>query len=334
MPSILYIGGTGNLSAPCVEESLKQGWSVSVVNRGKRPVPEGVQQIVCDIRRPGSLAEALEGRRFDAAADFLTFNREQLRMTLDALKDRTGRYLFISTASAYKKPAGPYPLTEETPLGNPFWEYSAEKGRCEAYLAGQSEIPWTVVRPSHTYGPSWIPSPFGSDTWTPAGRILRGAPVISPGDGTSLWTLTHTRDFARAFAALAGCDAASGQAFHITSEEYMTWDRVYTLLGEALGTAPRIEHVPSEVVRRLNPERGASLLGDKAVSAVFDNSKIRTLLPGWRAEIPFREGIRESLAWYDARPDRKTEHPGTNREIDGILSAWERCLKALGTAGE
>ncbi|PWC06224.1 NAD-dependent epimerase/dehydratase family protein [Mycetocola zhujimingii] len=304
--SILVLGGTGIISSASVALAAERGWEVTVVNRGAskdRPLGQGIETLQADVRDPESLTAAIGDRSFDVVADFLSFTPDQLH--LDTFRDRTGQYIFISSASAYQKPPAYSPVTESTPLRNPFWEYSRNKIACEDVLVAEyraSGYPITIVRPSHTYDRTALPTLGG---WTDIERMRRGAPVIVHGDGTTQWTLTHTRDFAVGFVGLFGRDAAIGDTFHITGDQAPTWDAIYAALGRAAGVEPVLVHVPSEAIAAASPERGAGLLGDKAHSMVFDNSKLKALVPDFRQSTFFEDGAREIIEWYDADASRR-----------------------------
>jgi nucleoside-diphosphate-sugar epimerase len=332
---VLFIGGTGNISSACTRRALEKNVEVIHLNRGTRSekVPQGVTTLRADIRNADEVRRALGGMRFDSVTQWLGYLPEHVETDIARFRDRTAQYVFISSASAYRKPL-PHPvITESTPLGNPFWEYSQNKIACERLLERaweDSRFPYTVVRPSHTYDDGWIPTCFGSRDYTVARRILDGKEIVVPGDGQSLWTLTHASDFARGFIGLLGNPTAIGQAFHITSDEFLTWETIHQTIGLALGAGPRIVHVPSDFVARVCPERGKSLLGDKAHSAIFDNSKIKRYVPEFRATIPFAEGIRRSLAWLDAHPESKKVDAVIDGEYAKVLEAWWRAMGAVG----
>jgi nucleoside-diphosphate-sugar epimerase len=223
-------------------------------------------------------------------------------------------------------------ITESTPVGNPYWIYARNKIACEGVLGRAWEadgFPYTVVRPSHTYDDGWIPSCFGSRDYTIARRVLDGKSIVVHGDGQSLWTLTHASDFARGFVGLLGNPAAIGQVFHITSDENLTWDAIHAAIGSALGVEPRIVHVPSEFIAAVCPERGAALLGDKTHTAIFDNTKIKRYVPAFRAEVPFVEGVRQSLAWFDGHPAAKAIDPRIDAEYETVLAAWREAMGAV-----
>ncbi|QGN56630.1 NAD-dependent epimerase/dehydratase family protein [Nostocoides sp. HKS02] len=326
--SVLFIGGTGVISSACTREALAQGWAVTALNRGTsttHPPVEGVEVLHADVRDAEAVRAAVGDREFDVVADFLSFTPDQVQQQLDQFASRTGQYVFISSASAYQTPPNRLPVTESTPLRNPFWAYSRNKIACEDLLVRayrDAALPTTVVRPSHTYDHT-LP-PF-EGRWTVVERMRRGQEVVVHGDGTSLWTITHHTDFARAFVGLLGRRDALGEAFHITSDEAPTWNRIYTDLAEAAGVEPRLVHVPSEAIAAVDADFGSSLLGDKAHSMVFDNSKIRSRVPGWTATVPFAQGAREIVAWHDADPARRQ----VDERVDAI---YDRLVEAHRTA--
>ncbi len=324
---VLFFGGTGNISRSCVQEALRRDMEVFVFQRGKsaHPVPPGAVSIPGDHADPAATRAALEGHRFDVVAQFIGYRPEQVRFDIEMLEGRVGQYLYVSSASVYHKPPSTPYVTESAPLYNPFWQYARDKIACEEALAAAYRargFPATVVRPSHTYADGWIPTSLGSRDYTVARRILDGRPIVVHGDGTSLWSLTHADDFARAFVSLMGNHRALGEAFHITSDELLSWDQIHHTLARALGKEPRIVHVPSEAIAARLPERGASLLGDKAHSMIYDNTKIRRFAPGFQAAIPYHDGLRRSLEWLDAHPSRKVTNPEMDREIDALVETW------------
>ena len=303
---VLFIGGTGVISSACVRAAVAgRDIELYVLNRGKSAtwgVPDGVTELRGDVRDAASVRKAVDGLDFDSVVDFVAFAPEHVRADLELFRGRTGQYVFISTASAYQKPPSRLPVTESTPLRNPYWQYSRDKIACEDLLVAEyraSGFPATIVRPSHTYDAT---KTVLSGGWTSLNRMLTGKPVIVHGDGTSLWTVTHNTDFARAFVPLLGHPRTLGEAFHITSDDVLTWDQIACALGAALGVTPRIVHVPSDVIAAADPEWGDGLLGDKAHSVIFDNSKVRSVVPGWHAVVPFEQGARQIADWYLAHP--------------------------------
>jgi len=297
------------------------------LNRGSRPgdAPGGVVSLNADIRDGTAAARVLGDERFDAVVDFVAYQGPHVESDIRLFGGRTAQYLFVSSASAYRKPPVHHVLTESTPLSNPYWQYSRDKIACERVLeeAGRtSGFPFTIVRPSHTYGRGWIPTPFTSSDFTVARRILEGREIIVPGDGQALWTLTHARDFAVGLVGLLGNTAAIGEAVQVTGDEALTWDAIHAAIGAALGAAPRIVHVPSDFIAKVDPETGARLLGDKAWTSLFDCSKLKRLVPAFRTTVPFAQGIRESVDWLLAEPARQLVNPAIDAALDRILVAW------------
>jgi len=321
---VLFVGGTGTISSACAQLAVERGIELAVLNRGttaSRPLPEGVRSLTADVRDGDAVRAALAGEEFDAVADFIAFKPEQVETDIKLFRDRVGQYVFISSASAYAKPVASLPIRESTPLRNPYWKYSRDKIACEDLLVAEyreSGFPMTIVRPSHTYDRTSVPTMGG---WTDVDRMRRGLPVVVHGDGTSLWALTHHADFARAFVPMLGNPQAIGEAVHITTEESLTWDQIYTILGRAAGTEPDIVHVTSEQIARTVPAWGPGLLGDKAHCVVFDNSKARQLAPGWVATIPWTQGAREVIEWFDADPARKRVNAEADANFDRLVAA-------------
>ena len=325
---VLFIGGTGVISSACSRLAVSRGIDLYLLNRGQteRPIPEGAHVLRGDMRDRASVEGALGDATFDAVVDWVAFNPEHVEADIALFRGRTGQYVFVSTASAYQKPVSILPITESTPLHNPFWAYSRAKAACEERLmrAYRDEgLPVTVVRPSHTYDRTKVPL-LGH--YTALDRMRKGKKVIVHGDGTSLWVLTHHKDFAKGFVGLLGNHRAIGHAFHITSDEVLTWNQIYTYLAQAAGVEPQIVHVPSELITAFDPEMGAGLLGDKAHSVIFDNTKIKRLVPDFAATIPFSLGAREMIAWYDADPARQVVDEGKDRLFDRIIAAYEAIL--------
>lgn len=325
--NILFIGGTGVISAAAAEHAVALGHRLTIINRGKspdRPAPVGAEVLRADIRDAAAVSDVLRGREFDAVADFVSFTPEHVLAGIEQFRGRTGQYVFISSASAYQKPPARLPILESTPLRNPFWQYSQDKIACEdllfrAYRA--EDFPVTVVRPSHTYDRTRIALLGG---WTDIHRMRSQLPVLVHGDGTSLWTLTHSRDFAKAFVGLLGRPQAVGESYTITSDEYLPWDQVYRLFARATGVPePELVHVSSETIAAHDPSRGPGLLGDRSHSVVFDNSKIKSLVPGFHASIPFSDGAREIVQWHDAHPELQVVDQGFMDLSDQLIS-WAR----------
>ncbi|MDH2444733.1 SDR family oxidoreductase [Amnibacterium sp. CER49] len=303
---ILFLGGSGIISSASVRLAAARGHEVTVLNRGRtthRPLPDSVETLVADQRDAAAVDAALGDREFDVVAQFLAFTPEHVQTDLDRFRGRTGQYVFISSASAYQKPPASVPVTESTPLKNPFWQYSRDKIACEDLLMRayrDDDLPMTIVRPSHTYDDSTLPTLGG---WTDIARMRQGKPVIVHGDGTTQWTLTHTDDFAVGFVGLLGRPETVGNAYTITGDSAPTWDQVYTWLGRAAGAEPTLVHVASETIARELPDKGPGLVGDKAHSMVFDTTKLRRIVPEFTTTIPYVEGARRTLAWFDAHED-------------------------------
>ncbi|MFI2488419.1 NAD-dependent epimerase/dehydratase family protein [Promicromonospora kroppenstedtii] len=305
--SILFIGGSGIISHASVARAARLGHRVTVLNRGRsttRPVPAGVETLVADANDPGAVAAAVGSREFDVVAQFRAFGPEHVARDVAQFAGRTGQYVFISSASAYQTPPSRLPVKESTPLRNPFWQYSRDKIACEDLLVREyrdNGFPATIVRPSHTYDRTLLPTSGG---WTDVARMRAGKPVVVHGDGTSLWTITHTEDFAVGFVGLLGNPLAVGDTFHITGTHAPTWDQIYTWLAEAAGVrSPDLVHVASETIARVLPDLGPGLVGDKAHSMVFDNSKVRSLVPEFGTTITYDIGAAEQVSWFEAHPE-------------------------------
>ncbi|HEY3236718.1 MAG TPA: NAD-dependent epimerase/dehydratase family protein, partial [Polyangiaceae bacterium] len=271
-------------------------------------------------------ASALGSAQFDAVVDFIAFTPADIERRIELLGSRTRQYVFISSASVYQKPPAHPVITESTPLANPYWEYSRNKIACEERLLRayrEQSFPITIVRPSHTYD-TVIPVAVGNWNYTIADRMRRGKPIVVHGDGTSLWTVTHSNDFAVGLLGLLGNPAALGNAFHITSDELLTWNQLYQTVGLALGVDPLLVHIPSQLIARVDPPTGAGLLGDKAHSVIFDNTKIKRLVPEYCAKIRFSQGIRRTLEWFHADAERQRVDEHSNQVIDAILALWNR----------
>lgn len=326
---VLFIGGTGIISSGCVTGALQRGWSLTLLNRGRTaPAPPGCSRLVADIRRPDQVREALGTLEFDAIVDWVAFEPEHIETDLDLFRGRAGQLVFISSASVYQTPPARLPVTEETPLDNPFWAYSRQKIACEERLrrAMSEGIPATIVRPSHTYGRGPFPYDGG---YTVLQRIRDGRPLVIPGDGTSLWTLTHNRDFATGLLGLLGRPEALGEAFHITGDEWLTWNRIFAILGRHLGREPNVIHVPSAAIMRADAEWGASVWGDKAHSMVFDNSKVRRLVPEFRTTVPFERGARDIVDWYAEDAAHLAVDPAFDALQDRLAGIYAAALDSV-----
>jgi nucleoside-diphosphate-sugar epimerase len=321
---VLFLGGTGIISSACSWRAVEAGLDLTVVNRGKtstRPLPPEARVLTADVDDESAFA-AVAGQNFDVVVDWLAFTPDQVRARTDALRGRVGQYVFISSASAYQTPPARLPITESTPLRNPFWQYSRNKIACEDLLTAlyrDEGYPVTIVRPSHTYDRTLVPFDGG---WTIVERMRRGQPVVVHGDGTSLWTLTHHRDFARGLVPLLGHPRTLGEAFQITSDDVLTWDQIANALAAAAGVSAQIVHVPSDAIAAVHPAWGAGLLGDKTHSAVFDNTKLRRVVPDFVATIPFESGAREIVSWYDEDPARRRIDAGIDEAMNTLIARY------------
>lgn len=328
----LFIGGTGLISSACSNLAVERGIDLFILNRGvsqKRPAPEGATLLEGDVYHDEKgVADLLKGHHFDAVVDWIAFAPNDIERDLRLFQGSTDQFVFISSASAYQKPPQDYIITEKTPLENPFWEYSQNKIACEELLMRayhQDGFPVTIVRPSLTYGPTNIPLAMNSwaHPYTIVDRMKRGQKVIVPGDGTSLWVFTWNEDFAVGFLGLLGNNAAIGEDFQITSDEVLTWNQAYVEVADAIGIEPRLEHISSYLIAAYDEHKFGSLIGDKSNSVVFDNSKIKRFVPEFECVVPFADGVRRALAWFEADPARQTIEEGANQHWDRIISAYE-----------
>jgi nucleoside-diphosphate-sugar epimerase len=322
---VLFIGGSGIISSACSRLAVERGLDLHVLNRGEsrdRPLPDAATLLRADIRDPATVRDAIAGHTFDAVVDWVAFTTEHVRTDIDLFRGRTGQYVFISSASAYQTPPARLPVVESSPLRNPFWQYSRDKIACEDLLVQvyrDSGFPATIVRPSHTYDRTLVPFDGG---WTVPARMRAGKEIVVHGDGTSLWTLTHHEDFARAFVPLLGHPRAVGDVFQITGDDVLSWNQIAEHLAAALGVPARIVHVPSDAIAAADPEWGAGLLGDKAHSMVFDNTKVKALVPEYVATIPFHRGAREIVAWFDEDPSRQVVDERLDKVMDDLVARW------------
>ena len=323
---VLFIGGTGIISTACSALAVERGIDLTLLNRGRsvRPVPQGARIIEMDFRDEESVEQVLSRRHFDAVVDWIAYTPQDVERDLRLFKDRTDQYIFISSASAYQTPPANLPIRESTPLENSIWEYSRNKIACEELLLNEyrrSQFPFTIIRPSHTYDRAYVPVEGG---YTVIDRMLRGKPVVVHGDGTSIWTLTHSADFAKGLVGLLGNYRAKGEVFHITSDEWLTWNRIYQLLAEAAGVSAELVHIPSDLIAAYDSRMGDSLLGDKTHSAIFDNSKIKQVVPDFAATIPFSSGAREIIAWHEANPSGRKMDPAFDELCDRLIANYRK----------
>lgn len=325
---VLFIGGTGIISSACTALALERGIDLFLFNRGETskrgPLPYGIQLLKGDIRDGQAVKQVVGYKKFDAIVNWIAYLPEHVEQDIEIFRGRTKQYIFISSASAYQTPPSSLPVRESTILDNPFWAYSRHKIACEGRLVQayrDEKFPVTIVRPSHTYDKTLFPFSGG---YTVVDRIRWGKPVIIHGDGTSLWTLTHHKDFAKAFIGLLGNSMAIGETYHITSDEWLTWNQIYNLIASAAGVgSPKFVHIPSELIAAYSPNLGAGLLGDKSHSMIFDNTKIKRVVPDFVASIPFSQGAREIMEWYDEKPSRQVIDDDFNDLTEKILAAYQ-----------
>ena len=329
---VLFIGGTGTISMAITRLLAERGDEVWLLNRGTRnaELSENIRVIRGDISNEEETAEKLAGMYFDCVGEFIGFVPEQVERDFRLFRDKTRQYLYISSASAYQKPPQGYVITEETPLENPYWEYSRNKIACEDYLMERYRrdgFPVTIVRPSHTYDERSVPLGVhgNAGSWQVVKRIMEGKPVIIHGDGTSLWTITHNSDFAKGYAGLLGREEAIGQAFHITSDESVSWNHIYQAIADAVGMPLKPCYVSSQTLADVSDyDLVGSLIGDKANSVVFDNTKLRTLVPDFRAEVTARDGIRATVQYILDHPELQKDDPEFDLWCDRVIAAAEQ----------
>ncbi len=330
MKKALFIGGTGTISTAITALAPQCGFELYLLNRGNRQalVPDSVKVIEADINNEADVREKLKDLTFDVVAQFIAFTPDALERDIRLFTGKTKQYIFISSASAYQKPLSSPVITESTPLYNPFWEYSRNKIACEDFLMKQyrnHDFPITIVRPSHTYGDFSIPLAIHgrNGNYSVINRIKQGKKVIIHGDGTSLWTLTHNTDFAKAFVGLMGNKHAIGEAVQITSDESLSWNQIYEIIGDALGIAPKIVHIPSDTLAKAHPDYLGGLIGDKANSVIFDNTKVKRLVPDYKAVVRFDQGIRQTLAYIEQHPEHQSEDKEFDEWTDKMIEAYE-----------
>lgn len=331
---VLFIGGTGIISTESVKLAVSRGIEVSVLNRGRRRCSADVRSIIVDINDLDTARSILGSESWDVVVDFTVFTPEEVEGRIELFSGRTEQYLFISTASAYQKPVQNYLITEETPLVNPFWQYSRDKARCEEIILEASRagrLPSTIVRPSLTYGSTHVPLVMNSwqMPYTIIDRMRSGRPVVVPGDGNSLWAITHSSDFAKGLVGLFGSSESINEAFHITTDEVLTWDQFYKATAAAAGVdEPNLVHIASDFIVACMPDKEGSLCGDKAVSVVFDNSKIKRFVPSFSATISFEDGIRKSIENMDTDERLRRIDPLTNKELDQLIACYQSGLES------
>ncbi|MEJ2196329.1 MAG: SDR family oxidoreductase [Ignavibacteriaceae bacterium] len=324
---VLFIGGTGNISKSVSKLCAEEGIDLYLLNRGRTGVEiPGTKSIKADISNIKEVSSALKKHNWDVVVNWIVFAEKEIRRDIELFRNKTKQYIFISSASVYQKPPLHPVITESTPLYNPYWQYSRDKIACEELLNSayrEIDFPITIVRPSHTYD-IFIPVAVGGwNRYAVIDRMKKGKKVIVHGDGTSLWVLTHSQDFAKAFVGLLGNQQAIGNAFHITSDEVLTWNQIYTTIARAIGVEPDLVHIPSEFLESVEESLVGNLLGDKAHSVIFDNSKIKSLVPGFTATIPFNKGIKKTLDWFDEDPKRKVVSDEADNRFEKIINAYK-----------
>ncbi len=334
---ILLIGGTGTISMAITRLLAEKGEDVYLLNRGNRNsgLPEGVKLISCDISDEKKTAEALGDMTFDCVGEFIGFVPEQVERDFRLFSGRTKQYIYISSASAYQKPLSDYRITESTPLANPHWQYSRDKIACEEFLMKQyreNGFPVTIVRPSHTYDERSVPLGVHGDngSWQVLRRMLDGKPVIIHGDGSSLWTITHNSDFAKGYVGLIGNIHAIGQAFHITSDESVTWNQIYAIIADALGVKLNARHISSEFLNAIGPyDFEGTLIGDKVNTVVFDNSKLKRAVPDFTATVRADQGIRRTIEYVLAHEECQKADPEFDKWCDRVIAAYDKLSNEL-----
>lgn len=330
----LFIGGTGIISTAISKRAVEQGWELFLLNRGLRPerVPAGAKVIQADIGDEANVANLIKDMEFDVVADFIAFVPSQVERDIRLFGQKTRQFIFISSASAYQKPLSHYKITESTPLANPYWEYSRNKIACEERLMAEyrnNGFPITIIRPSHTYDEKNLPLAVHGKkgSWQVIDRIIKGKPVIIHGDGSSLWTVTHNSDFAKAFTGIMGNPAAIGEAIHITSDESITWDKLYDCIGLALNKEVKKVHVTSDFLAACNSDFLGGLIGDKSNTVVFDNSKIKRLIPDFTATVRFDQGARLCVEHLLSHPELQIPDPEFDAFCDKVIAAQDAALK-------
>lgn len=322
---VLFIGGTGNISSACSELAIEKGIDLYHLNRGKNNCNiGGVKTIIADVRDFEASKKALEGHHFDAVVDWIAFTPEHIKTDIELFTDKTNQFVFISSASCYQTPPESMPVTEDTPLINPVWKYSQDKIACEELLQEafqKNGFPYTTVRPSHTYGKTLIPMEGG---YTVFDRMKKGLPVVVHGDGTSIWTFTHHRDFAVALVGLLGKSEAINEAYHITNNELLSWNRIFKMIAKELDVTPKLVTIPSEFIAKYDKDMGDSLLGDKMYSMIFDNSKIKKLVPEYDPKIPFSVGAKEIVEYYESTPDAQIIDNHFNEITDKMIADYQK----------
>lgn len=326
--NILFIGGTGNISADCAALLHERGHQIAVLSRGRNPVPAAYRPIRANRKDLAAMRTALQGAQPEVVINFLGYELADVRADFELFHDTLRQYLFISSTTVYAKPPRQLPMTEDAPLGNVWWDYAQKKLACEQWLLERHRevgFPVTILRPSHTYSKRWIPNPVSSSSYTFAARLEQGKPVFIPDEGQNPWTLTAASDFAAGLAGLVGLPAALGETFHLTSDEVLTWNQICSEIAAALGVpSPNLVRVPTDFICQIAPQMTGTLKGDKAHPGLFDNSKLKRFVPGFRCQKPFHVGVRESVAWLRAHPEHQNLNPQVDALCDQVIAAWRK----------
>ena len=334
---VLFIGGTGTISTAISKKLLQEGHDLYLLNRGNRnrELSTGAHSLVADVNDEAKVAAMIEGMNFDVVCDFIGFVPSQLERDYRLFAGKTKQFMYISSASAYQKPLGDYRITESTPLSNPYWEYSRNKIACEEFLMKmyrENGFPITIVRPSHTYDERSIPmgAHGNNGSWQVAKRMLEGKPVIIHGDGTSIWTMTHNSDFAKGFIGLMGNIHAIGEAYHITTDEGLTWNQIYKIVADALGVEFKPYYVPSDFLQTVsNYDFEGGLIGDKANTVVFDNSKLKRAVPGFCATVRMDQGIKKTVEYVLTHEEYQVPDEEFDEWCDRVIAALEKAKKEI-----
>jgi nucleoside-diphosphate-sugar epimerase len=324
---LLFLGGTGNISAECAALLHSRGHEIAILSRGKRSVPKDYVAIQADRNDSTAMRAAIEKTKPDVVINFLGYEVSEVQMDAALFSGKVRQYIFISSATVYAKPPARLPITEEAALGNQYWDYAQKKRACEEWLIREHEnsgFPITIVRPSHTYSRRWIPNPVSSASYTFAARLEQGKPLFVPDHGENPWTLTAASDFAAGLEGLIGNENAFGEAFHITSEEVLTWNQIYSEIAKAVGCSPNVIQIPTDFICRVSPQLTGNLKGDKSHPGVFDNSKIKRYNPKFQCQKSFAQGIRESVQWMRQHPEDRNLNPQTDATFDEVIRAWEK----------
>jgi nucleoside-diphosphate-sugar epimerase len=324
----LFLGGPGNISSDCAALLRQRGHEVVILNRGRVAVPPEYGWVRADRKDLAAMRAAIAGVKPDVVLNFIGFEVPELELDYELFKGAIRQYIFISSATVYSKPPRRLPITEDAPLGNPWWDYAQKKVECENWLQQRRKetgFPVTIVRPSHTYSKHWVPNPVASSNYTFPSRLEQGKPVFVPDNGQNPWTLTASSDFAVGLCGLVGKQEAIGEAFHITSDQALTWNQICAEIASAVGaTSPTILKIPTDFICEVVPELTGNLKGDKSHPGVFDNSKIKKFVPEFQCRKPFGEGVREAVAWLRAHPEERRLDTHTDEIIEKVVTAWQK----------